>query len=244
MNEKKNEVDYLLSKIDKVKYDAERFKIKIGTDKYLFGFTDPKGENENVSKYLQIRALYNSIVDLDYKIKYSLKEAIRRAYSDKMIDDFKIFSVDTTEELETFYYIENAVFRTSILWDMLAQLYRVLYNININYDRVHYKQIFDTSSNKYCTEFIREAEVIFNYINENDNIDGNQQWRGNHKYVNILRNQLTHRNSPNISVITDLDTTFKVHPTFQLKRIVEDYATVSKYIEEILLKCETLNNKE
>ena len=45
---------------------------------------------------------------------------------------------------------------------------------------------------------------------------------------------MTHRNSPNISVLSDYDMRFKDHPSFMLKRIIEDYVTVSKYLGEIL----------
>ncbi|MGL5086852.1 MAG: hypothetical protein ACRC68_14270 [Clostridium sp.] len=45
---------------------------------------------------------------------------------------------------------------------------------------------------------------------------------------------MTHRNSPNITVISDYDFNFKSHPSFLLKRIIEDYSVVSKYIKEFL----------
>lgn len=45
---------------------------------------------------------------------------------------------------------------------------------------------------------------------------------------------MTHRNSPNVSIISDYDTNFKQNPSYMLKRIIEDYNVVSKYISEIL----------
>ena len=45
---------------------------------------------------------------------------------------------------------------------------------------------------------------------------------------------MTHRNSPNIAVMSDYDMNFKHHPVFIIKRILEDYVTESKYIGEIL----------
>ena len=53
-------------------------------------------------------------------------------------------------------------------------------------------------------------------------------------YVNDIRNKMTHRNSPNIAVMSDYDMNFKQHPTFIIKRILEDYVTASKYMKEIL----------
>ena len=49
---------------------------------------------------------------------------------------------------------------------------------------------------------------------------------------------MIHRNSPNISVVSDYDMNFKNHPSFMLKRIIEDYITVSKYLGEILYEIE------
>lgn len=50
----------------------------------------------------------------------------------------------------------------------------------------------------------------------------------------ILENKMTHRNYPNIAVMSDYDMNFKQHPTFIIKRILEDYVTASKYMKEIL----------
>lgn len=45
---------------------------------------------------------------------------------------------------------------------------------------------------------------------------------------------MTHRNSPNVAVMSDYDTNLKHHPVFLIKRILEDYVTATKYIKEIL----------
>ena len=45
---------------------------------------------------------------------------------------------------------------------------------------------------------------------------------------------MTHRNSPNVAVMSDYDTNLKQHPVFLIKRILEDYVTATKYIKEIL----------
>lgn len=41
-------------------------------------------------------------------------------------------------------------------------------------------------------------------------------------------------NSPNVAKISDYDFNLKNHPSFMLKRIVEDYVVVSNYIGKIL----------
>lgn len=45
---------------------------------------------------------------------------------------------------------------------------------------------------------------------------------------------MTHRNSPNVGVMSDFDINLKMHPAFILKRIIEDYSVVSKQLLEIL----------
>lgn len=45
---------------------------------------------------------------------------------------------------------------------------------------------------------------------------------------------MTHRNSPNITSISDYNLNFKDPPSYMLKRIIEDYVKVSNYISEIL----------
>ena len=41
---------------------------------------------------------------------------------------------------------------------------------------------------------------------------------------------MTHRNSPNVAVMSDFDRNLKYHSAFQLKRVVEDFVVVSNYI--------------
>lgn len=45
---------------------------------------------------------------------------------------------------------------------------------------------------------------------------------------------MTHRNSPNVAVASNLDFNLKHHPSFVLKRLVEDYAQVFYFINNIL----------
>ena len=79
-----------------------------------------------------------------------------------------------------------------------------------------------------------KASEINDYLNESDDTNCEGEWKGNHLFVNGIRNKMTHRNSPNIAVMSDYDMNFKHHPVFIIKRILEDYVTASKYIGEIL----------
>lgn len=73
-----------------------------------------------------------------------------------------------------------------------------------------------------------------NYIKQDDDVTSLNMWEGNHKYVNGLRNQMTHRNSPNVSAMSNFDFNLKDSPTYQLKRIIEDYVVVSTFLNKIL----------
>lgn len=88
--------------------------------------------------------------------------------------------------------------------------------------------------NKEVEYLKNKAEKINHYIHQknNTNIDG--EWKGNHKYTNDCRNKMTHRNSPNVTAMSDYDFNFRSHPSSMLKRIIEDYTIVSNYLKEIL----------
>ena len=228
-----NEIEYLKGKILSIKYNEDRFQISLGGDKYIFGVTSPIGKETNISKLMQYKTLYDTLFDLDWKIKLSFHEGIKYAYSDPVQNDFSLFTINSEEEKLSYYFIENALFRTSSLWDILAQLYCLYFSVQISQDRIHYKKIFNPNSS-HATNFKSAAAKISQYINQEDNTDLDGEWEGNHKFINDLRNKMTHRNSPNVATLSNYDLNLKNHPTFMLKRIIEDYVTVSNYIEEIL----------
>lgn len=102
---------------------------------------------------------------------------------------------------------------------------------------MYYKRIFDPKQ-RYSENFKESAEKISKYLNQDDDTDINGEWKGNHSFVNDCRNKMTHRNSPNITVISNFDVNFKHHPSYLLKRIIEDYNVVSRFIREILVEIE------
>jgi len=229
MNEKK----YLEAKVNEVNYNDNRFKLTIGNDRYIFGIISGKDSNAPLSKLLQYKTIYDTLKDIDYKLKISFEKAIEFAYSETLQSDFSIFKKGFYEETMAYYYIENALFRTSTLWDLLAQLYRLHYQIKVDVDRVYYNKIFNPNSSK-SDKFKEKAREINDYIKQEDNTDVEGEWEGNHGYVNACRNKMTHRNSPNVPVMSDYDVNLKQHPSYMIKRIIEDYNVVSRYIGEIL----------
>lgn len=234
MNDRnKNEINYLEGKLSEVSYNPNRFKLMIGEDKFLFGVISANHSVAPFGKLMQYKTIYDTLRYLDWKIKLSFDKSIRYAYSEPVQKDFNLFKTESNEEQFAFYYIENALFRTSSLWDMLAQLYRLFYNIEVPKEKVYYKKIFNPSLD-YSDYFKVKATEIHNYIEQDDDTDCEREWKGNHTFSNDLRNKMTHRNSPNVAVMSDYDMNLKHHPAFQLKRIIEDYVVVSQYIKEIL----------
>lgn len=232
-NKNYEEVEYLIGKLEEIHYDENRFRVMIEKEKYIFGVVSAENGPSSISKIIQYSAIYETICDLDYKIKLSFKKAIEYAYSTNVQEQFSLLKNSSVEEIYSYYYIENALFRTSSLWDMLAQLYRLYYQIDVEPYDVKYKQIFDPKS-RNSKKFKEKATLISNYINQKDDTAVDGEWKGNHKFVNKCRNKMTHRNSPNITVLSDFDVNFKQHPTYLLKRIIEDYNVVSKFISDIL----------
>lgn len=229
----KNEINYFESKLSEVSYNPNRFKLMIGEDKFLFGIISANHSEAPFGKLMQYKTIYDTLRDLDWKIKLSFDKSIKYAYSEPVQNEFSLLKTESYEEQFAFYYIENALFRTSSLWDMLAQLYRLYYNIVIAKERVYYKKIFNPLLD-YSDNFKVKASQIHNYIEQIDDTDCEEEWKGNHTFSNDLRNKMTHRNSPNVAVMSDYDMNLKHHPAFQLKRIIEDYVVVSQYIKEIL----------
>ena len=62
-----------------------------------------------------------NIKDLDRKIKFSFEKILE--YNLKNIySTFNPMEVAVKDEVKVIYYMENMLFRTSILWDLLAQI--------------------------------------------------------------------------------------------------------------------------
>ena len=236
---KQEEIEYLLNIVNKVRYSKNRFKLMCGEEKYIFGVVSGTNMSEPApfSKLMQYKTLYDALRDLDYKVKLSFFKAIELSYSDEIMRNFSIFKENTIEEMDTYYFIENALYRTSILWDILAQLYRLFYDVEIETTKVYYSKMFNPN-NKMNDKFKYKAKDIYDYIEQEDNTESENEWEGNHAFVNECRNKMTHRNSPNVGVMSDFDINLKSHPVFILKRIIEDYGQVSVYLSEILAKIE------
>lgn len=218
------------NQIEENVFDENLFYIPYGNDKYIFGLIPNKSDTE--IDIFAIKTIYDSIIDLDNKIRFSFDKISYYSLSDNPMDH-KPFSKPNKEETESIYYVENIIFRTSILWDMLAQLCNLHWNINKETDEINYKSFFNNrSQGKRAYEFAIE---IMSYFNEQDQVnDDLEPWEGNHKYVKEFRNKITHRNSPNISTLSSIDIGMRPPVIFLLKRVIEDYLKVIYFIQLII----------
>lgn len=229
-----SECEYLKKLLAEVQYDIDLFTIWTSEEKYIMGFTTGKNKQQTpISRVLKFNTIYQSLIDLDLKIKMSCHAAIELAYSESLQENFSIVGPNTEEETWAYYYIENALYRTVSLWDMLAQLYCMYYKVRGKQNKIEYKKIFKENA-PHAKKFKEKANNIQNYLKEKDNREVEERWSGNHSFVNEARNKLVHRNSPNIAVISDYDINLKHHPSYILKRIIEDYYVASDFLKEIL----------
>lgn len=229
---------YLRNLIESVQYDSDLFKVYIGREKIILGFTSPASKNNVYRSFFIYKTLYDTITDLDCKIKKSFDLALHWEYSSD-IEHFSMFSPPCAEEKEAIYYTENAVFRTSVLWDLLAQLYNVKYKKNTNPEKVYYHALFhNETQGKHPNPL---AQKIYKYITEVDEEEEEDQisekeefWKGNHEYISKYRNKMTHRNSPNVTTISNYDHNYCLPMRYVLKRAIEDYVRASEFIKQIL----------
>lgn len=235
MNQSTKEKSYLTALINQIQYDPTRFIVKTESDKYIFGMCSPD-PNDPLSKFFMYKTLFDSIHNIDKKIKYSFEHSLSFAYSDAVFKNFKMFS-SSPEEEKAYYYLENALFRTSTLWDLLAQIYNIICDANLSIDRIHYKHFFTNYSQK-DTLLKDNLKAIKAYIDQPNNTDTLTLWEGNHSFCNQLRNKITHRNTPTVNTASNFDFSLKDHPTYLLKRVIEDYYVVSNFIREAFLLTE------
>lgn len=237
----KKEKEYLKSLLGEIKYESFK-KIYVSENKYIYGVISPQNQKTILTKWFEVKTLTNSVVSLDRQIKYSLLLGMECAYSKELTDNFDLLRDPTEPEMEAYYYLENAIFRISSLWDVLAQMYNVFYEVGFPARKVHYNNFFrlkvdgglSRNKKKVIKNNLLKIEdkllPIKEYLNEKDDTAIDGRWKGNHAYLNSLRNQLAHRNTPSMPSLSNFSFNMKPYPAFMLKRVVEDYNSVSKFI--------------
>src|SRR5690625_467234 len=219
--EEKKRLTEIISSIDYVdRFD--NFKIIGMEGKEVVGFMAGNTDGTTVDKHYVYQTIYKSIKHVDFYIKKSLYDALDMIY----IQDYKDFSPFQTPnefEVEAIYYVENAVFRTVILWDFLAQLYNEYFEVGLKRKNVSYKRLFKSHRNEEL------SNKIHTYLEINDG-----EMKGHHKFVSEYRNKMTHRNSPNITTLSSYDFNLNLPMLSVNYHVIKDYEYVSLFIKELL----------
>lgn len=225
-------LQWLKKQVDSIEYDEMMFRIAVGDDKYIFGAILGKNTKENKPDFFALSSIYDTIVDVNHKIKYSFYMAAECEPSESLKDYSPLETISTAENT-AIYFIENMVFRTSILWDMIAQMCNVFWLINKPNTEIYVAQFFhDMAQGKKAKPL---AVDIYSYLKEANVIKGDKEyWNGNHQYIKDYRDKMTHRNSPNISTMSSFAMELRPPAMFVLKRVTEDYLKASEFIKIIL----------
>ncbi len=219
------EIDYLKKLINDVDYDTNKFIFPFDDNgKEIFGVFSP---NTQMGRTFEYKTVFETILEVDWAVKISFLSAIDYEYIN---DDFNPLSPPTQNQRNAAYYTENGVFRTIVLWDMLAQLYNIKHKIETDTTKIFYKSFF---KKRLINIDKINAGLISSYFEQDDNTDV-EPWQGNHSYLNEFRNQMTHRNSPNISTMSNFAFEMRMPARYTLKRAIEDYSVVSKFITSFL----------
>jgi len=225
-------LEWIKSQIDSISYDENMFRIYIDKDKYIFGAIPGKNVNTNKVDYFAISSVYDTIIDLNNKIKYSFYMAAECKPSESLKNHRWFGELQTNESL-AIYYIENMVYRTAVLWDMLAQLCNLFWQLNKPINKIYAAQFFnDLSQGKKAMPL---AITIHKYFIQEEKIGNDTEpWEGNHKYIKDYRDKMMHRNSPNISTLSSFDMELRPPAIFVLKRVTEDFLKATEFINAVL----------
>ncbi|CAD2071038.1 hypothetical protein GCM10007358_14020 [Phocicoccus schoeneichii] len=223
----------LKNKVDEISFHEYFVRIEFGDGRYIFGAIQ---KDKSKIDLFAINSIYETIVDLNNKIIYSFEKAVECNPSESL-NGYDPFRKPIGNELTALYYIENMVFRTSVLWDLLAQMCNVFWQKEKDPHNIFVESFFhDCSQGKNAQQL---AKDIYNYFSEEDKVKGDlENWYGNFDYVKEYRNKMTHRNSPNITAISNFDTYLRPPPIFVLKRATEDYLKAISFIKSILIEIE------
>lgn len=218
--------------LNEYKIENTNFHINLSEDKYIsgiFGNIDNK-----IKKVFKYNHFLESINDLSKKTKKSIEKCVE-AYQKTNIKNFNpIGNIVSKEEENAYYYMENALFREIILWDSLAQLYNLYYNMNIEVDKIFYKKVITELSQKNIKEI--DFKGILKYLNEPFEIIEDDIDRGIHGCINNMRNQMTHRFSIAITAFSENSkesATLRAMPDL-IYKIAKDYNMVQKYLVQIV----------
>ena len=215
--------DTFQEKLNAFQFDEDKFKVLTEDGRIAMVMT-PKNVKHPAGEMTTFRSIYETVLDLDWKIRISLQIASEHIL--KNSTQYKPFGEIDEHTKIAIYYLENALFRLTSLWDMLAQGYRILYDVKknlknnvIDIDHVKYKAFFDPKKTPH-NNFESDAEEIYLYISDDT-------W---HKLINELRNQMTHKFSPNIPAMSNYTMNLPYPLHIEIEAILEDYLMTRKFL--------------
>ena len=220
-------IEWLKTQVDSASLNEKLFEIFWGEDHIVFGAVIKHSGNEPDA--FALATIYDSIYDLYTKIRFSFYSAADCNLSESLAAYNPFASISSNEKLAE-YFIENMAFRTGTMWDLLAQLYNEFWQVKTPIDRLYYTSFFHNLSQGKNGRPL--AKKIYDYLVEDDDIgEDTARWKGNHAYAKQYRDQMTHRNSPNISTVSPFSTELRDPAVYALKRITEDYLQAIEFIQ-------------
>lgn len=224
-----NDKKEILNLLNEYKIDLKNLHIDIEDDKYIVGIFGEKVKDD-IKNFFKYNHFIESINDLSTKTKLSIVKCIEE-YQKVNYYLFNLMNNNLSEsENIACYYFENALFREIILWDSLAQLLNLYYNLGKDVKKVSYKNILKELSDKNYPEL--DFSEILSYISEKFDISDLDINKGVHDYICDLRNQMTHRYSIAITSLSE-NTFLRIMPD-SVYRIAKDYNTVQKYLIQVI----------
>ncbi len=214
--------------ISSINYDENAFTVWYGHDKVLVGaFLKDSPEAQD---FLNYGTIHNAVLNLDKKIKYSLKQAL--FYADNTdFESWRPFDPPSENEQLSIYFSENAMYRIASLWDLLAQFYNIKEKVGKMPDQIHSTSFFNNLKKDKNTD---PAKRIANYMQEKDGFDEHGCPIGNYEYLKDYRNKMTHRISPSMTSISELSVELRMPMVYVLTRVISDYWQVSSFLKEII----------
>lgn len=223
--------EYLLELVNSVIYTRDAFHIPLGDGFFAFAAIC---KDTATRQYFDVSAIYDSLCDIDSKIKCALNMALSCNIPESLVG-YHPLSKATEDQFLAMYHAENIVFRVSTLWDLLAQLCNVIYQKGVDPNKIHHGRFFKKHMDGENS--IPICKEIVDYFEEKDDSSAEiNPWPGNHAYLNDFRNQMSHRLSPNITSISTLGITLRPPVMYLLHRAIEDYYKVSSFL------CQLINN--
>lgn len=219
----------ILNLLNENEIKIENLHINLDNGKYIAGMFG-KLVDKSMRNFFKYDHFIESINDLSQKTKLSIIKCLEE-YQKVNCNTFNpMNNVLSENESKAYYYMENALFREIVLWDSLAQLLNLYYDLDKDVKKVSYKSLIKELSNTDCKEI--NIQEILSYINEEYDITNTDFNKGIHDCICQLRHQMTHRYSIAITSLSE-NTYLRAMPD-SLYKIAKDYNVVQKYLVQII----------